>query len=69
MKECLNKVGTPTCKKLRFCLDSGAGEIVMAEDDLPEIETKESWGSMGNPMRLPMATIKNGFCKPVPKRI
>ena len=32
-------------EKVRFCLDSGAGETVMAEDDLPEIPTKESWGS------------------------
>ena len=38
-------VGTTTWKKLRFCLDSGAGEIVMAEEDLPEVETSESWGS------------------------
>ena len=45
MKESLNKVGTNAWKKVQFCLDSGAGEIVMAEDDLPEIETKESWGS------------------------
>ena len=29
----------------RFCLDSGADEIVMSEDDLPEVETQESWGS------------------------
>ena len=45
MKESLNKVGANAWKKLRFCLDSGAGEIVMAEDDLPEVETQESWGS------------------------
>ena len=32
-------------KKLRFCMDSGSGETVVAEDDLPEVETKESWGS------------------------
>ena len=45
MKESLNKVGTNAWRKLRLCLDSGAGEIVMAEDDLPEIETAESLGS------------------------
>ena len=45
IKEALNKVGAQAWKKLRFCLDSGAGEIVMSEDDLPEVETKESWGS------------------------
>ena len=45
MREGLNMVGASTWKKLRFCLDSGAGEIVIAEDDLPEVETKESWGS------------------------
>ena len=26
-------------------MDSGSGETVVAEDDLPEVETKESWGS------------------------
>ena len=26
-------------------MDSGAGEIVIAEDDPPEVETQESWGS------------------------
>ena len=45
IKERLNQVGTNTWKKVRFCLDSGAGEIVMSEEDLPEVETKESWGS------------------------
>ena len=45
MKEGLNKVGAPSWKKLRFGLDSGAGEIVVAEEDLPEVETKVSWGS------------------------
>ena len=32
-------------KKIRFCMDSGSGETVVAEEDLPEVETKESWGS------------------------
>ena len=45
MKEALNNVSKTEWKKIRFCLDSGAGEIVMAEDDLPEVETTESWGS------------------------
>ena len=45
INEGLNKIGTNTWKKVRFCLDSGAGETVMAEGDLPEIPTKESWGS------------------------
>ena len=30
---------------MRFCVDSGAGETVLSEEDLPEVETKESWGS------------------------
>merc|ERR1712079_961139 len=38
-------VGTNTWKKISFCLDSGAGEIVMSEEDLPEVKTEESWGS------------------------
>merc|ERR1712026_473795 len=45
IKESLNMVGASEWRKVRFCLDSGAGEIVMAEEDLPEVETKESWGS------------------------
>ena len=32
-------------RKVRFCVDSGSGETVVAEDDLPEVETKESWRS------------------------
>ena len=32
-------------RKVRFCVDSGAGETVLAEEELPEIETRESWGS------------------------
>ena len=32
-------------KKVKFCLDSGAGETVMAENDTLEIPTRESWGS------------------------
>ena len=32
------------CKNIKFCVDSGAGETVVDEDDLPEVETKESWG-------------------------
>ena len=42
MKEGLNMIGANAWKKVRFCLDSGAGEIVIAEDDLPEVETQES---------------------------
>merc|ERR1712026_313924 len=45
MKDGLNMIGANAWKKVRFCLDSGAGQIVMAEEDLPEVETKESWGS------------------------
>ena len=41
----INNVTANEWKKIRFCVDSGAGETVMAEDELPEIETKESWGS------------------------
>ena len=45
MKEGLNNVVANEWKKVRFCVDSGAGETVMAEEELPEVETKESWGS------------------------
>ena len=45
IKEALNNVNRSEWKKIRICLDSGAGETVIAEDDLPEIPTKESWGS------------------------
>ena len=30
-------------KQLRFCVDSGAGETVMAEEELPEVDTQASW--------------------------
>ena len=45
IKEALNNINKNQWKKVRFCLDSGAGETVMAESDLPEVQTKESWGS------------------------
>ena len=45
IKEGLNEVGASQWKQLKFCLDSGAGEIVISEDDLPEVETTASWGS------------------------
>ena len=45
MKEGLNTMTSSEWRKVRFCVDSGAGETVLAEDELPEIETKESWGS------------------------
>ena len=45
MKEGLNNVTANEWKRVRFCVDSGAGETVMAEEELPEVETKESWGS------------------------
>ena len=45
MKEGLNNVVASEWVKVRFCVDSGAGETVMAEDELPQVETKESWGS------------------------
>ena len=35
IKEALNNINKNAWKKVRFCLDSGAGETVMAEDDLP----------------------------------
>ena len=57
IKEGLNKVGASEWKMLKFCLDSGAGEIVMAEDDLPEVETTASWGaSMGRHTRWQKGT-------------
>ena len=45
LKGGLNEVRPGGWRKLRFCVDSGAGETVVNEDDLPEVETKESWGS------------------------
>ena len=45
LKGALNNVNKNVWKKIKFCLDSGAGETVMAESDLPEIPTQESWGS------------------------
>ena len=45
MKECLNHVAANQWRKVRFCVDSGAGETVMTEDELPEVDTKESWGN------------------------
>ena len=45
IKEALSNINKNTWKKVSFCLDSGAGETVMAESDLPEVLTKESWGS------------------------
>ena len=38
-------MGKSEWKKVKFCVDSGADETVMAEDELPEVETKDSWGS------------------------
>ena len=45
IKEGLNNVVANEWLKVRFCVDSVAGETVMAEEDRPEVETKESWGS------------------------
>ena len=45
MKEGLNNMTSSEWRKVRFCVDSGAAETVLAEEELPEIETKESWGS------------------------
>ena len=45
LREGLNDVKKSGWKKVNFCVDSGAGETVMAEDDLPEVDTKASWGS------------------------
>ena len=47
IKEDLNAVSSQEkqWKKVSFCVDSGAGETVMNEDDLTEVPTKESWGS------------------------
>ena len=55
IKEGLNKVGASEWKMLKFCLDSGAGEIVMAEDDLPEVETTASWGQQTRTQRYEVA--------------
>ena len=30
---------------IRCCVDSGAGETVMAEEELPDVDTQASWGS------------------------
>ena len=45
LREGLNDIKKSGWKKLKFCVDSGAGETVMAEDDLPEVDTTASWGS------------------------
>ena len=45
LKEGLKAVGKPGWKKVRFCMDSGANETVMDDEDLEEVETTESWGS------------------------
>ena len=45
IKEGLKAVAKSEWRKIRMCVDSGAGETVMADDELPEVETKESWGS------------------------
>ena len=47
IKEDLNAVSSQErqWKKVSFCVDSGAGETVLNEDDLPEVPTTESWGS------------------------
>ena len=41
LKEALNNVSKGVWKKVKFCLDSGAGETVMAESDLPEVPTHQ----------------------------
>ena len=45
IKEGLKAVTKTEWTQLRFCVDSGAGETVMAEEELPEIDTQASWGS------------------------
>ena len=47
VKEGLNIVSDKReWRKVRFCVDSGAGETVVDDGDLPEVETKDSWGSL-----------------------
>ena len=47
VKEGLNAVADKKeWVKVRFCVDSGAGETVVDESDLPTVETRDSWGSL-----------------------